>query len=203
MPPAASLVPRVGNAYDKYSSRNPLAARLTRRFLGELDAAVGAVAARSVLDVGCGDGLVTERVARVTGARSVVGVDRERLGSWPARARPGLRFDVADARRLPYADRSFDLVCGIELLEQVPRPELALAELVRVAATAVIVSVPREPIWRILNCLRGAYVRWYGNPPGHVNHFSRGAFVELAAAHGRVDDVRAPFPWTIVVLGVP
>jgi ubiquinone/menaquinone biosynthesis C-methylase UbiE len=203
MPPAASLEPRVGNAYDKYASRNPLAALLTRRFLAELDALVAVRAPQSVLDVGCGDGFVTQRIARAIDGRPVLGVDREPLAAWVERTRPGLTFAVADARRLPYADRSFDLVCGIELLEQVPQPELALAELVRVARTAVIVSVPREPIWRILNCLRGAYVRWLGNPPGHVNHFSRPAFVSLAAQHGRPADVRSPFPWTIVALDAP
>jgi len=202
MPPAASLVPRVGNAYDKYTTSNPLAALLTRRFLAELDALVGEIGPRSVLDVGCGDGFVTDRIARALGDRPVLGVDRKPLASWAGRRGGDLSFEVADARRLPYADRSFDLVSGIELLEQVPGPELALAELVRVARIAVIVSVPREPIWRILNCLRGAYVGWLGNPPGHVNHFSRAAFVSLAAGHGRVDEIRSPFPWTIVVIGV-
>jgi ubiquinone/menaquinone biosynthesis C-methylase UbiE len=203
MPPAASLRPRVGNAYDKYATRNPLAALLTRRFLADLDTLVADLAPRSVLDVGCGEGFVTDRLADLLGDRPVLGVDREPLpAAWAQRTRPGLSFEVADARRLPYAARSFDLVCGIELLEQVPRPELALAELVRVAATAVIVSVPREPIWRILNCARGAYVRWLGNPPGHVNHFSRAGFVALAGAHAPLAAVRSPFPWTIVALRV-
>jgi hypothetical protein len=75
-----------------------------------------------------------------------------------------------------------------------------LAELVRVARSAVVVSVPREPVWRILNCLRGAYLPWLGNPPGHVNHFSTGAFVKLCARVAPVTQVRTPFPWTVVAL---
>ena len=204
MPPAASLVPRVGNAYDKYTSANPLAALLTRRFLGALDRLVAEVAPTSLLDVGCGEGFVSERLARALPGRPVLAVDREPLPpAWARRAAANLRFDVADARALPYADGAFDLVCGIELLEQVPEPERALAELMRVAGSAVIVSVPREPVWRVLNCLRGAYLRWLGNPPGHINHFSRRAFVELAGAHGPPRAVRSPFPWTIVLLDAP
>lgn len=54
----------------------------------------------------------------------------------------------------------------------------------------------------MLNVLRGAYVGWLGNPPGHVNHYSRRAFVRMAGGHGRIRDVRAPLPWTIALLEV-
>jgi ubiquinone/menaquinone biosynthesis C-methylase UbiE len=203
VPPSASLAPHVGNAYDKYASRNPLAAVLTRRFLASVDALLASAAPVSLLDVGCGEGVLAQRWARRWQALEILAVDREPLSAeWQRRAQPNLRFDVADACALPFADGEFDVVCGIELLEQVPAATLALAELVRVARSAVLVSVPREPLWRVLNVLRGAYVGWLGNPPGHVNHFSRRTFVSLAAEHGRVREVRCPLPWTIVLIEV-
>ncbi|HSZ14158.1 MAG TPA: class I SAM-dependent methyltransferase [Solirubrobacteraceae bacterium] len=225
MPPSASLAPHVGNAYDKYASGNPLAALLTRRFLGEVDELLGDAladalphAARradelpalstdapcaSLLDVGCGEGVLSQRWARRWPELDVLAVDRERVvAEWNERAERNVRFDVADACALPFADGEFDVACGIELLEQVAAAEVALAELVRVARRAVLVSVPREPLWRVLNVLRGAYVGWLGNPPGHVNHYSRRAFVSLAARHGRVREVRCPLPWTIVLIDV-
>ncbi len=203
MPPSASLAPHVGNAYDKYASRNPLASLLTRRFLASLEELLASTAPESLLDVGCGEGVLAQRWARRWPALEIVAVDREPLSSeWESRREPNLRFGVADARALPFADGEFDIVCGIELLEQVPTAAPALAELVRVARRAVLVSVPREPLWRALNVLRGAYVGWLGNPPGHVNHFSRRAFVRLAGEHGRVHAVRSPLPWTIVLIEV-
>jgi hypothetical protein len=62
--------------------------------------------------------------------------------------------------------------------------------------------VPREPLWRGLNLARGAYVQSLGNTPGHVNHWSRRGFVRLLARHGRVIEVRSPFPWTMLLVAV-
>ena len=58
----------------------------------------------------------------------------------------------------------------------------------------LLVSVPREPLWRGLNMARGAYIKDLGNTPGHLNHWSRKAFVELlvAARHGRGDPLPVP-----------
>ena len=58
----------------------------------------------------------------------------------------------------------------------------------------------REPLWRALNVLRGAYVRELGNTPGHLNHWSKRSFVELLSRHGEVVEVRAPFPWTMLLV---
>jgi ubiquinone/menaquinone biosynthesis C-methylase UbiE len=193
----------VGNAYDKYASRNPVAVALTRRFIAALEELLAGAAPSTLLDVGCGEGVLAQRWARRWPDLRVVAVDREALAAeWELRAEPNLSFAIADACALPFPDRAFDVVSGVELLEQVSGPslELAMAELARVARRAVLLSVPREPLWRVLNVLRGAYVGWLGNPPGHVSHFSRRAFVRLAGGHGRVAAVRSPLPWTIVLL---
>jgi hypothetical protein len=79
---------------------------------------------------------------------------------------------------------------------------LALAQMVRVSARWLLLSVPREPLWRALNIARGAYLGSLGNTPGHVNHWSGRAFVSLVGRHGAVVAVRRPFPWTMVLLRV-
>ena len=63
-----------------------------------------------------------------------------------------------------------------------PEPEATVAEMARVAQRWLLVSVPREPLWRGLNMARGAYLRELGNTPGHVNHWSKRAFVSLLVA---------------------
>ena len=47
---------------------------------------------------------------------------------------------------------------------------------------------------------RGAYIKDLGNTPGHLNHWSRKAFVELLVAHGTVEEIRSPFPWTMLLV---
>ena len=55
----------------------------------------------------------------------------------------------------------------------------------RVASGHLLVSVPREPLWRALNIARGAYLRDLGNTPGHVNHWSKRALRRAAVAAWR------------------
>ena len=88
------------------------------------------------------------------------------------------------------------------MLEHVPDPELTLSEMARCARRHLLVSVPREPIWRMLNVARGAYVRELGNTPGHVNHFSQRSFARLLARHGEVVELRSPFPWTMALVAL-
>jgi 2-polyprenyl-3-methyl-5-hydroxy-6-metoxy-1,4-benzoquinol methylase len=188
-----------GNVYDKYGTANPVARRLVGRFAAELDALTAQAAPESLLDVGCGEGVLTERWARELAPARVVGVDAADLGGAWAR-RPAASFAVADAQALPFADGGFDLVAAIELLEHVEDPVRALAELARVAGSHLLVSVPREPLWRALNVARGAYVRDLGNTPGHRHHWSRRSFVELLERHGEVVQARAPLPWTMALV---
>ena len=39
-----------------------------------------------------------------------------------------------------------------------------------------------------------------GNTPGHVNHWSKRGFVALLSRYGTVEEARAPFPWTMVLV---
>lgn len=194
-----------GNTYDKYGSTNPVVRRLMRGFESTLDELFTRAAPGSVLDVGCGEGVLTERWATRAGAGRIVGVDlddAELRTHWATRERAGLEFRVASAERLPFADGEFELAAAIEVLEHVEDPSRMLAEMRRVATRHLLVSVPREPLWRALNMARGAYLRELGNTPGHVNHFSRRGFARLVAGYGEVLEVRAPFPWTMLLVRV-
>lgn len=192
-----------GNAYDKYGSRNPAARRLVAAFRRELLELLDRAAPRSLVDVGCGEGVLTTALAARLGGRRVLGVDRDDPAlrtEWASRARSNVEYRVGDAAALPIADREFDVGCAIEVLEHVADPEAALGELSRVARRAQILSVPREPVWRLVNVARGAYLRSLGNTPGHVNHWSTKGFLSLVSRYGEVEVVRSPFPWTMVVV---
>jgi 2-polyprenyl-3-methyl-5-hydroxy-6-metoxy-1,4-benzoquinol methylase len=104
------------------------------------------------------------------------------------------------AEHLPFADGEFDVAAAIEVLEHVPDPEHTVAEMARVASGWLLVSVPREPLWRGLNMARGAYLKELGNTPGHLNHWSKRSFVKLLSKHGDVVQARSPFPWTMLLV---
>ena len=200
---AATEVP-TGNTFDKYGSQNPVVKRLMAGFHGTLDELWERAAPSSVLDVGCGEGVLTVEWAERLGDRRVVGIDLEDpklRAEWEQRRRPNLEFRAEEATRLSFADDEFELAAAIEVLEHVPEPE-ATVEMARVAGRHLLVSVPREPLWRGLNLARGAYWRDLGNTPGHVNHWSKRGFVSLLSRYGTVEEARSPFPWTMLLVRV-
>lgn len=124
------------------------------------------------------------------------GLDRFRV------AFPAVRAVHADGRALPFADGEFELASAIEVLEHVPDPEHTVAEMARCASAHLLVSVPREPMWRMLNMARGAYLSDLGNTPGHLNHWSKRSFVRMLERHGQVVQARSPFPWTMLLVRI-
>jgi len=198
----AQPVTTAGNLYDKYNTSNPVARRLVRGFFDALDALVDEAAPGQLLEVGCGEGIVTEHVAgRLGPSARVVGLDLDvpqLHAAWERRR--GVEFVAGDALALPFDDGTFDVVALIESLQLMADPARALGEAARVARRALLVTVPREPLWRILNVARGAYVRSLGDTPGHRHHFSRATLVAALEPHGRIIEVRTPVPWTLALV---
>jgi 2-polyprenyl-3-methyl-5-hydroxy-6-metoxy-1,4-benzoquinol methylase len=192
-----------GNTYDKYGAQNPLVRRLMDGFQRSLEELVDRADPHSLLDVGCGEGVLVQRLASRLGSRRVVGADLEEesiQAGWARHRSPNLEYRTMQGSELPFAAGEFDMVSAIEVLEHVPDPERTLAEMSRCAERHLLVSVPREPLWRALNMARGAYVAQLGNTPGHLNHWSKRSFVGLLERHGEVVEVRSPFPWTMLLV---
>ena len=96
------------------------------------------------LDVGCGTGAVTEVILAQARPAAVTGVDPAESFVAYARAHVSdsrASFQVGDAMALPCGDALFDAVVSGLALNFIPRPEAALAEMVRVARQDGIVAV--------------------------------------------------------------
>jgi ubiquinone/menaquinone biosynthesis C-methylase UbiE len=85
--------------------------------------------ARSVLEVGCGTGLVLSRIQQFASAAK--GVDLSPGMLEKARER-GLDVVEGSATALPFADNSFDVTCSFKVLAHIPNVEVALSEMARV-----------------------------------------------------------------------
>lgn len=204
-----------GNVDTKYETRNPVARRLVNGFLHAFDDLTARSGASRVLDVGCGEGVLSCRLGRR--GCSVFGVDVSETvidharARWaaagaataqPGQDRPEVRFAVNDLYALDPARHRAPLVTCCEVLEHVPDPATAMARLVTLSEAWLLLSVPREPVWRFLNMARGRYLGALGNTPGHVQHWSQRGFLTFLAPYLEVVAVRAPLPWTMV-LGRP
>lgn len=197
----------IGNHTQKYTARNPAIRWLTERFVARLDGVLARIGTepggvRSPLEVGAGEGVISERLVERFG--SAVALDLPDAGlreEW--RARPGPAYLHADAQRLPFADSTFDLVVCVEVLEHLPDPRAGLRELARVGSRHLLLSVPREPVFRACNLLAARHVRSLGNTPGHLHHWSTEAFLRFVGEVGVVRAVATPFPWTMAWVQLP
>ena len=183
LPPTTSLDPyaRIGELDD--STVAGLAARLElrgsdprqRRLWGEFLARATHPAGSTVLEVGCGIGIITQLIAAQPGVAQAVGVDPSPYLVEQARRRaPSQRFEVADGRCLPFADQTMDGVVFCTTLCHVPGPERALAEALRVLkhggsllvydgdyATSTVALHAHDPLQR---CVEAAIARLVHDP---------------------------------------
>jgi len=193
----------VGNFYDKYGSRNPVERALMGAFLRAVTGFYTRVAPATVLEVGCGEGRLAQHLVTY-GPRPMrfVACDLE-LTAVKTQLDGLIELREASIYALPFEDASFDLVVCCEVLEHLGEPARGLAEVARVARRGVIVSTPREPLWRAMNMVRGKYLRDLGNTPGHLQHFSRRGLRALVETKLRVVDGRSPVPWTVLLAEPP
>ncbi len=118
-----------GDAYEAYIGR------WSRRIAATLVRQLGAPAGRRWLDVGCGTGALTSAVLTAADPAEVVGADPSEGFLKTARAGvtdPRATFTLADARSLPFPDDRFDVVVSGLVLNFVPEPARAAAEIARV-----------------------------------------------------------------------
>jgi 2-polyprenyl-3-methyl-5-hydroxy-6-metoxy-1,4-benzoquinol methylase len=192
----------IGNTYDKYGTRNPIARLMVEGFDNALSGLVAKLKPDTIHEVGCGEGYWVMRWlgegidARGTDfSTQVIDMAKENARGHnmePARFAVRSIYDVVTERD------SADLIVCCEVMEHLEEPQKALEALQRITTSDLILSVPREPLWRVLNLARGKYVSALGNTPGHLQHWSQRAFVSLASHFFDVVDVVSPLPWTMV-----
>lgn len=191
-----------GNVTDKYGTTNLAYRKLTDRFLETAADLVNQTGATDLHEAGCGEGHLARTLAKPGRnirasdfSKQIIDQAEAYSGSEPEE---GIEFLVRSIYDLKEEDSAQLMVC-CEVMEHLEEPEAALEVLASLARPYVLVSVPREPIWRILNVWRGKYLGRLGNTPGHLNHWSSGSFIRFLERHLEVIDVRKPFPWTMVL----
>lgn len=196
----------VGTWSDKFTTRNSVARLLVNRFENTVRMLLAQVTSseQSILEVGCGEGYSTKLLAE-TGL-PIRAVDWSSQVIEEARllhSNPSVRFEVCDLHQLTAPTDCADIVVALEVLEHVTNPQCTIKLLSTLARRWLLVSVPREPLWRLLNVARGRYLGRMGNTPGHVNHWSTEQFVHLLGRYADVIGVRTPLPWTVALARAP
>ncbi len=180
--------------YDEFSSwyereRNHGYHALVDRL--ELDALAPFLPGASVLEAGCGTGLLLARAGRH--ARLALGVDLSR-GMLEHARHKGLGVAQATIERLPFSDHAFDVVYSFKVLAHVARIEAALAELARVTrpgGTLVLEFYNAHSLRHLVRRLR----------PG-LKISERTTDAEVFTRFDSLEDVRRALPGGLRIVGV-
>lgn len=154
-----------------------------------------------VLDIGCGDGRVTAEIASRVPRGSVVGVDASQdmvtFASQHAQ-RPNLRFQVANAKSLPFRDE-FDLLVSFNALHWLPDPAgplRCIREALRASGAAQLRLVPdgeRKSLEMVLEETRKSprWQKYFQNFADPYLHVTPEQYAQVAEQCGlRVESVR-------------
>jgi SAM-dependent methyltransferase len=137
-PPRTSAVWASGAAYEPYVGR--WSRLVAREFLGWLAIPPG----RRWLDVGCGTGAITQTILDMASPERVLGIDPSEGFLEVTHATvtdPRASFTPGNAMAIPADDASFDAVVSGLVLNFVPQPDVAAAEMARVTAPGGVVAV--------------------------------------------------------------
>ena len=192
-----------GNYYDKYGSGNPIVQRIMSGFLSSFERLVEESGAARALEIGCGEAELSILMAKR--GLTVAGCDIAPEAIEEAKLRvasANVDVELWVQRIEDFAgdsSRAAPLVVCCEVLEHLDDPEQGLKILSELAEPWLLCSVPREPIWRILNMARGKYLGHFGNTPGHVNHWSTAGFKRFVSQRFEIVRTLTPLPWTMLL----
>lgn len=188
----------------KYNN-NPIHKYLINGFLKDLVDFAEKTGKKRTFEVGCGEGqlmgVLYEQGYDVAGMDLEESNTEQTLRNFRSLGKEDASVSTGDLYTLTPEDKRIQgrmLIC-CEVLEHVPDPEKALKILSDCTDEYFIVSVPREPLWCLLNILRGKYLKHFGNTPGHINHWTKRGFVRLVSECGEILEIRSPLPWTMIL----
>lgn len=185
----------------KYTQTNFITRRVINNFYNNIKSLLKNLPAQNALEVACGPGFSTRYLTQMRPDINWSASDvEEGLVTEAQNRNPQVKIRQESIYQMSSGENTFDLVIALEVLEHLERPEQAIQELKRVTKKYCLVSVPHEPLWRLLNMLRGHYWSRLGNTPGHINHWSSRNFKKFVSPHFKIIRTKHPWPWTILLL---
>ena len=153
--------------YQKHTSKNPLKQFFVWNFFRIFNNQLKDLKIETILDAGCGEGFTLAKLKEKGIGKKFTGVDASKDAiELSKKINPDLSLDLGNIYKLPFKDKSFDLVLCTEVFEHLDNSKKALKELARVSKKYIFLSVPNEPLFFLMN-----YTQW-GIDIGHINHWT-------------------------------
>ena len=190
----------IGNQTDKGDLTNPIARKMVAGFDHALLTQLESWHAASLHEVGCGEGRLSRLIQKKLWIEiRATDFSHQLILENQNRYEFGISYVRRSIYELdPIEDRAEVVIC-CEVLEHLEHPETGVEGLRKLNASHYLISVPNEPIWRLLNMMSGKYWAALGNTPGHLNHWSRSTFARFLGRSGFVvEKTLNPFPWLML-----
>jgi len=187
----------------KYQSKNPIQQAFIREFQKKLASILSKMKIDSVADIGCGEGFGLKNLADNKIGNNYIGLDFSKKALKLAKKiNPEFGYIHGSIYKTPFKNNEFDLVICSEVLEHLDDPEAAIIELKRISKRYVLISVPYEPWFRIMNFIRGKYLKTWGNHPEHINWWGKTSLRNLLSRHLKIKKHIISIPWQVALCQV-
>lgn len=186
----------------KYN-KNVISQMLINNFMKCILELLEHVSNKNIFEIGCGEGQILGvlfqngyNVAGIDYSEEAIGIT---VGNFKNSFDVEIDAKVGNVYNVDSLKRNCTVIC-CEVLEHLDNPLKALENISEVAEEYFLLSVPHEPLWCILNCMRGKYIKHLGNTPGHINHWNKKQFIAMCEKYGEIVAVRTPLPWTMILM---
>ena len=189
-----------GNYYDKHGSSNTIVKKLMANFHKILNRFISKTKVKTILDVGCGEGHTTKLIKDKHKDVFIEGIELGKgLVKQAQKTYPDVHFEDGSIYEIKREDNSYDMTLSTEVLEHLEYPLKGLKELRRVSKRFVLITVPNEPWWRIMNMVRLSYLKNWGNTPGHLNHWTKKGLMSFLKHHFKKVIVKNALLWNVAL----
>lgn len=193
----------VGTWGNKYDSKNPIKNYLLKNFLGKLTDSIKSVSKdiKDISEIGCGEGHLTRLISEHFPSHMIYASDYSKQIVEYAKKHnksKNIEYSIENIYEINKLKSADILVC-CEVLEHLDDPEKALENLSKLKSKFVLLSVPLEPWWRVVQFLSGNHLKYFGNTPGHVNHWSHKEFKNLVTKYFEISEASVQFPWSVIL----
>ncbi len=158
-----------------------------------------------ILDLGCGEGILLEKIVRRCPEKKVLGIDvmQENIKICKTNALP---VEYGDLYNLTLTDNSVDTVFLIEVIEHLTQPQRALQEIHRILKPGgkVVILFPNDSVFAVARFVTLKFKEWKYNP-GHVRQWTHNDLQDVLREIGFLPKLQRSIPfffWPISLHGM-
>ena len=199
----------IGNYYNKYDTKNIIEKIIIDNYFRKILDICTRNSINKFIDIGCGEGKWLYEFSKK--GFNCIGTDQDEEVIRLAKKNIGdqnfnlFKSNIYDENFVEIinskiGETGINNIFFLEVLEHLNNPLTILKKFKEINFQNMILTVPKEPLWRFLNCCRLKYLYKLGNTPGHINHFSYWKLKKILNENFKLIEMNFPIPFLICLI---